>query len=185
MRGHVRHEGSREHRHRGPAHRVLALLGHMDDLDSHSSGGTCHGPGPLLGNVHRLGVSPHTQAMIGAWWHLGSVAELGGLRLRPWAHMLVFRGHLSTESRRYSTTLGCFRRARREWPNNRLVAALGYPGQTRVRRGQEHDEDRSEDEATILVIGPWRYRGRGHSPAAIYAAPSPTTWPRTGAYAAR
>ena len=37
------------------------------------------------------------------------------------------------------------------------------------RRNQDRDEDISEDEDTILVIGPWRYRGRGHSPAAIYA----------------
>ena len=50
------------------------------------------------------------------------------------------------------------------------MAARGYPGQTRVRRDQEHDEDGSEDEATILVVGQWQYRGRGHSPGeALYA----------------
>ena len=33
-------------------------------------------------------------------------------KLGDWAHMLGFRGHFSTKSRRYSTTLGRLRRAR-------------------------------------------------------------------------
>ena len=36
-------------------------------------------------------------------------------RLRRWAHMLGFGGHFSTKSRRYSTTLGALRAARRAW----------------------------------------------------------------------
>ena len=50
------------------------------------------------------------------------------------------------------------------------MADLGYAEQTRVRRNQDRDEDISEDEDTILVIGQWRYCGRGHFPGeAIYA----------------
>jgi hypothetical protein len=98
-----------------------------------------------------LGISAHAQVTISVCWTLGGRPELEELRLRPWAHMLGFRGHYSTRSRRYSTTLGCLRRARRDWRNDRLVATLDYPEGTRVRR---HDEqDGNDDQDTILVIG--------------------------------
>ncbi len=35
--------------------------------------------------------------------------------LRRWAHMLGYRGHFATKSRRYSTTMRALRAARREW----------------------------------------------------------------------
>jgi hypothetical protein len=53
--------------------------------------------------------------------------------------------------------------AHREWRNGRLLAALGYPENGRIVRGDESIEDRNEDE-TILVLGHWQYIGRGHSP---------------------
>ncbi|MFF8267732.1 replication initiator [Streptomyces sp. NPDC016562] len=37
------------------------------------------------------------------------------LNLRKWAHMLGFRGHFSTKTRAYSTTLGALRAARAAW----------------------------------------------------------------------
>lgn len=43
--------------------------------------------------------------MIGTCWWLGGLAPFKSLRLRRWAHMLGYRGHFSTKSRRYSTTL--------------------------------------------------------------------------------
>ncbi|MGV9305515.1 replication initiator [Nonomuraea sp. NPDC003727] len=39
---------------------------------------------------------------------------LADLRLTQWAHMLGFRGHFSTKSRRYPTTLGVLRNARQQ-----------------------------------------------------------------------
>jgi hypothetical protein len=46
----------------------------------------------------------HVAELVRAAWELGGRSELGGLRLRAWAHMLGFGGHWSTKSRRYSTT---------------------------------------------------------------------------------
>ena len=85
--------------------------------------------------------------------------------------MLGFRGHYSTRCRRYSTTLTGLRQARQDWRDQPLVAALDYPdGATRVRRHDEKDQDATDDQETILVIGQWQYIGRGHSPGeAIYA----------------
>lgn len=54
--------------------------------------------------------------MIRTAWTLGARPELADLRLRAWAHMLGFRGHFSTKSRRYSTTLGALRDARAGGP---------------------------------------------------------------------
>jgi hypothetical protein len=65
------------------------------------------------GDLERLDRLPaHVAELIRAAWELGGRPELDGLRLRAWAHMLGFRGHWSTKSRRYSTTMGALRRAR-------------------------------------------------------------------------
>ena len=82
----------------------------------------CHGRATRHDDVHHLVDNPHAQAMISACWTLGAHPELEELRLRPWAHMLGFRGHYSTRSRCYSTTLTALRQARRDWRDQRLLA---------------------------------------------------------------
>jgi hypothetical protein len=78
--------------------------------------------------------------------------------LGKWAHMLGFRGHFATKSRRYSVTLGALRRARHRF---RILAAEAR------RTGQLVDtrdlEARllADEEETTLVIGSWRYQGTG------------------------
>ena len=64
----------------------------------------CHGRATRHDDVHHLVDNPHAQAMISACRRLGAHPELERLRLRPWAHMLGFRGHFSTRSRCYSAT---------------------------------------------------------------------------------
>jgi hypothetical protein len=72
------------------------------------------------------------------------------LRLAEWAHMLGFRGHFSTKSRRYSTTLGALRTARMAFN----------------QREHENTTGRLpfEDEDQVLVIAHWRYLGQGLTP---------------------
>jgi hypothetical protein len=76
--------------------------------------------------------------------------ELAELRLAEWAHMLGFRGHFSTKSRRYSTTLGALRTARM------------------VHNQREHEITTGrlpfEDEDQVLVVAHWRYLGQGTTP---------------------
>jgi hypothetical protein len=62
--------------------------------------------------LDHLRVPAHIARLARACWTLGGEPALTGLRLRQWAHMLGFRGHWSTKSRRYATTLGELRRAR-------------------------------------------------------------------------
>jgi hypothetical protein len=78
--------------------------------------------------------------------------------LGKWAHMLGFRGHFSTKSRRYSITLGRLRRARRRY---QVLAAdaqrTGQPLDTRDLEAQLL----AEDNETTLVVGSWTYHGTG------------------------
>ncbi|WP_329121002.1 replication initiator protein RepSA [Streptomyces sp. NBC_01353] len=67
-------------------------------------------------------------------------------KLAAWAHMLGFRGHFSTKSRRYSTTLGALRQIRADY-----------------RAAQEHDAH-DGDPSTVLVLASWQYAGHGHTP---------------------
>jgi hypothetical protein len=89
--------------------------------------------------------------------------------------MLGFRGHFSTKSRRYSTTLTKLRTARRDWQDNRTRHAHGLDPEipfVRVPLAAFEDlEDFDADEDTVLVIGHWSYAGRGHSAGeAMFAA---------------
>ncbi|MFI8421740.1 replication initiator protein RepSA [Streptomyces sp. NPDC085479] len=63
-------------------------------------------------------------------------------KLTAWAHMLGFRGHFSTKSRHYSTTLGALRQIRADY-----------------RAAQEGHADPD----TVLVLAAWQYAGHGHT----------------------
>ncbi|MGW7385174.1 replication initiator protein RepSA [Streptomyces sp. NPDC054794] len=79
-------------------------------------------------------------------------------KLQNWAHMLGFRGHFSTKSRRYSTTLGALRQVRADYRAAQQRAALGLP-----------DPD-DETEATTLTLAHWTYAGHGHTPGESWLA---------------
>lgn len=101
-----------------------------------------------LRRLGELGVTEHAARLIRTAWELGNPAaypELANLRLRQWAHMLGFRGHFSTKSRAYSTTLGALRQARVDYC--RTLRAQG-----------------SHDPETTLVLAHWRFAGQGFTP---------------------
>ncbi|MFE5891813.1 replication initiator protein RepSA [Streptomyces sp. NPDC056462] len=79
-------------------------------------------------------------------------------KLRDWAHMLGFRSHFSTKSRRYSTTLGALRQVRADYRAAQHRAALGLP-----------DPDDSPEETT-LTLAHWTYAGHGHTPGESWLA---------------
>lgn len=81
------------------------------------------------------------------------------LRLGKWAHMLGFRGHFASKSRRYSITLGRLRQARRRYA--RLLAESARTGQPLDVADLEARLLAEDDEATTLVIGTWTYAGTG------------------------
>ncbi|ETK30966.1 replication initiator [Microbispora sp. ATCC PTA-5024] len=102
-----------------------------------------------LPTLHEQGVSEHAARLIRTAWTLGDPDThpvLAGLRLRDWAHMLGFRGHFSTKSRTYSTTLTRLRQARADFRLRMTFARLPY------------------DPDSTLVVGSWAYAGQGFTP---------------------
>ncbi len=71
--------------------------------------------------------------------------------------MLGFRGHFSTKSRRYSTTLGALRQTRADYRAAQQRAAFGLP-------------DPDDEEATTLTLAHWTYAGHGHTPGESWLA---------------
>ncbi len=113
----------------------------------------------FLAELAHLQLSDHARRMIRTAWTLGARKDLEYLRLRAWAHMLGFRGHFSTKTRRYSTTLGALRDARAEYRRAQLAP------------------DRPEE--TTYVLGHWTFAGTGLTPGEAWLAatlePAPGT----------
>ncbi|MEV7178263.1 replication initiator [Kitasatospora sp. NPDC093679] len=123
--------------------RIPAPNGRSDECTS------CEGTG-LAESIADLNVAQHVRQMIRTCWDLGHwVSDFADLKLTKWAHMLGFRGHFSTKSRRYSTTLGALRGARRAWQTERARLRHGHP---------------PVDPETTLVISDWRFLATGYSP---------------------
>jgi Replication initiator protein, pSAM2 len=76
-----------------------------------------------------------------------------------WVDVLGFRGHFASKSRRYSTTLGRLRQARRDHTRRRYHQQLHQ--QEHSTGWADHDQDHDDGEETTLVVGSWRFAGIG------------------------
>jgi hypothetical protein len=103
----------------------------------------------LLDDLAALPIRDHPRRLIAECLRLGVPEHLADLRLIQWAHMLGFRGHFSTRSRRYSTTLSALRAERADHARSEAITTGRLP---------------LFDDDTVLVVGHWRYAGRGLSP---------------------
>jgi hypothetical protein len=73
------------------------------------------------------------------------LSERSGLReMGRWVHMLGFRGHFVTKSRRYSTNLGELRAIRGAY------------------RAHQDEPTNDADDATTVVLSVWQYLGSGY-----------------------
>ena len=68
--------------------------------------------------------------------------------------MLAFRGHFASKSRRYSTTMGRLRSARRRFERARAFSPDGVVDIATLDQDLAHDQ-------TTLVINDWRFVGTG------------------------
>ena len=99
----------------------------------------------------------HTRAVLARCGDPDGEADSPYELLGKWAHMLGFRGHFSTKSRRYSITLGRLRRARKRW---QAIAAKTQRSGQPLDLAELEAQLLAEDETT-LVIGQWTYIGTG------------------------
>jgi hypothetical protein len=146
---------------------VAAYIAKYATKGAETATGTLDRPIRFLAELAQARITDHARRMIRTAWTLGARKDLEHLRLRAWAHMLGFRGHFSTKSCRYSTTLGALRDARAEW--RRAQAATATP----------------QDGETTLVLAHWVFAGTGLSTGEQWLAaslePAPgtegeTTW---------
>nr|WP_030720948.1 replication initiator [Streptomyces sp. NRRL S-237] len=106
----------------------------------------CHGTG-LGEDLAQSSITKHARRLMEACAALQPLYP--DRALTRWAHMLGFRGHFSTKSRQYSTTLGALRQTRADY----------RAAQEREARGLSDAEP-----ATVLVLASWQYAGHGHTP---------------------
>ncbi len=144
---------------------VAAYIAKYATKGAETATGTLDRPLKFLAELAQVRISEHARRMIRTAWALGGRRDLEDLRLRAWAHMLGFRGHFSTKTRRYSTTLGALRTARAEW--RRLQAAIA------------HGHDQAHDDDSTLVLAHWTFAGTGLTRAEEWLAASLIPTPGT------
>ncbi len=83
--------------------------------------------------------------------------------------MLGFRGHFSTKTRRYSTTLGALRDARAAWRREQAMA---------VADGHDRYPADQAEEST-LVLAHWHFAGVGLTPGERWLTEAATPAPGT------
>jgi Replication initiator protein, pSAM2 len=93
-----------------------------------------------------LHVPHHVDQLVRIAWQLGDHTAYQGLR--RWIHMLGFRGHFASKSRRYSTTLGAIRGERRAYRQRQAAE--------QVRELLDENTD------TTLVVSHWEFAGVGY-----------------------
>ncbi|MFF8174677.1 replication initiator [Streptomyces chartreusis] len=133
---------------------VAAYIAKYATKGAETATGALDRPLKFLAELAQLDISDHARRLIRTAWTLGARKDLEHLRLRAWAHMLGFRGHFSTKSRRYSTTLGALRDARADWRRAQAAATA----------------ETAPD--TTLVLSHWVFAGTGLSSAEAWLAAS-------------
>ncbi|MGW2126834.1 replication initiator [Streptomyces sp. NPDC001758] len=154
----------------------------------------------LLAELHKYDITDHARRVIHTAWHLATNSQHAHLRLRQWAHMLGFRGHFSTRTRHYSTTLAHLRAERTAWRTGRPDTQTPAPASAETQAGQTdgspigdqagHSTDlaaghrpghghptghrdiaaRPDGSDTTLVISHWQYAGTGLLPELAHLA---------------
>src|SRR5215469_5644213 len=93
-------------------------------------------PGKITPENARDYASPRTHQgrLSAACLKLGNHPHQDFKALRRWAHMLGYRGHFATKSRRYSTTMRALRNARRDWRRRQTPLACHHGDKTVISR---------------------------------------------------
>ena len=123
-------------------------------------------------NPQKWGETPrgrHAATMVHTAWELAEVPALDHLKLRKWGKELGYRGHVSSKSRGYSTTLGKLRAARGSYR----------------RQGSAGPRLETSLEADVVVRSSWRLVGHGYNHGQALLAAQVATDLDSGRKAAR
>ncbi|MFJ8626605.1 replication initiator protein RepSA [Kitasatospora sp. NPDC093550] len=108
-------------------------------------------------DLDRHDLPAHTRRLIEACWDLDK--HYPDRLLAHWSHMLGFRGHFSSKSPKYSTTLGALRQVRADYRADQARQEL----RERLLAAGLPDLDDLPDAETV-VIAHWAFAGAGNSP---------------------
>jgi hypothetical protein len=117
-----------------------------------------HGRVHSATDARYLGASPHALRIIETAEHIADTGGEDYARLADRYGTLGYRGHVLTKTRRYSTTFGALRQARKDW---RRFPAERTDDDGPVRELDAHD-DPDGDTSDIVVERNWRYVGSGY-----------------------
>ncbi|GAB2952075.1 replication initiator [Streptomyces sundarbansensis] len=117
----------------------------------------------LLAELHKYDITDHARRMIHTAWHLATKRRHAHLRLRQWAHMLGFRGHFSTRTRHYSTTLAHLRAERTAWRTSRPDPQTQAPASAETQAGQTDGTPGSDRAGHSTDLAAGHRPGHGHS----------------------
>ncbi|KEF99086.1 MULTISPECIES: replication initiator [Mycobacterium] len=117
--------------------------------------------------IRDLDVSEHVRAILAT---IAELAEHGGSALvgiGRWLHTLGYRGHITTKSRRYSTTMGALRAARATWTRHQMTKHPVQHADTQLAHPVQHVTGaavgRHEPIDTDEVL--WEFDHAGHASA--------------------
>lgn len=96
-----------------------------------------------------LDVSEHVRAILTT---VSDLADKGLSGIRRWLHTLGFRGHITSKSRRYSTTMTALRQRRATWTREQHAKTTAH---------QNNPDHRHDDAGDDLVA--WEFDRAGHS----------------------
>lgn len=147
-------------------HRVAAYLAKYVTKSLHDFGITARRLSAEA--IGELAVSEHVRAILStiaglAEHTVSAYPSLAGIG--RWLHTLGYRGHITTKSRRYSTTMGALRAARATWTRNQIA-----------KHSQRQDDSRSAHFADDVTAGGrqqpidtdemlWEFDRAGHASA--------------------
>lgn len=116
--------------------------------------------------ISDLDVSEHVRAILSTIAQLAeNTAEGRSLAgIGRWLHTLGYRGHITTKSRRYSTTMGALRAARATWTRHQMTKHAARHDDTQLI-----DRSMTPDRRCHKLIDPdavlWEFDHAGHSSA--------------------
>jgi Replication initiator protein, pSAM2 len=113
--------------------------------------GLPHRPIPGPAAIANLRASSHHRQLAATCWELSKDPTASQLALNRWTHMLGYRGHFLTKSRRYSVTFTGLRQAR-----------INHRRAERHPDGEKDPWGRDLDDRIVLIISAWQYAGTGH-----------------------
>ncbi|UGT94235.1 replication initiator [Mycobacterium ostraviense] len=103
--------------------------------------------------IAELDIPAHTRRILSALVNLATLPA--NTAMAGWLHTLGYRGHITSKSRRYSTTMTALRAARRHWRINRA----NQPKHVDVQNNSLDQQDCSN---SVCELSDWRIDSVGH-----------------------